>query len=101
MAILLAIGHEPALLILDEPTSALDPIARAQFLELLLKIIQQEGKTILIASHILTDIEKIIAHVVSKYCRLRRWNRPRPVGRRSPRPLSWADRMSAQWGSLM
>jgi ABC-2 type transport system ATP-binding protein len=64
VAILLAIGHEPDLLILDEPTSALDPIARAQFLELLLKIIQQEGKTILIASHILTDIEKIIDHVV-------------------------------------
>jgi ABC-2 type transport system ATP-binding protein len=64
VAILLAIGHEPDLLIMDEPTSALDPIARAQFLELLLKIIQQEGKTILIASHILTDIEKIIDHVV-------------------------------------
>lgn len=64
LAILLAIGHEPDLLILDEPVSALDPIARAKFLELLLEIIQKEGKTILIASHILTDVEKIIDHVV-------------------------------------
>jgi len=64
LAILLAIGHEPDLLILDEPASALDPIARAQFLELLLNIIQQEGKIILIASHILTDVEKIIDHVI-------------------------------------
>jgi len=64
VAILLAIGHEPDLLILDEPTSELDPIARAQFLELLLNIIQQEGKTILIASHILTDVEKIIDQVI-------------------------------------
>ena len=64
LAVLLSVGHEPDLLILDEPTSALDPIARAQFLELLLKIIQQEGKTILIASHILTDVEKVIDHVV-------------------------------------
>jgi len=64
LAILLAVGHEPDLLILDEPASALDPVARAQFLELLLKIIQQDGKTILISSHILADVEKIIDHVI-------------------------------------
>jgi len=64
LAVLLAIGHEPDLLILDEPASALDPIARAQFMEMVLKIILQEGKTILIASHILTDVEKIIDHVI-------------------------------------
>ena len=64
LAILLAIGHEPDFLILDEPASALDPIARAQFLDLLLKIIQQKRKTILISSHILSDVEKIIDHVI-------------------------------------
>jgi ABC-2 type transport system ATP-binding protein len=64
LAILLAIGHNPDLLILDEPASAFDPIARARFLDLLLKIIQQEGKTILISSHILSDVEKIIDHVI-------------------------------------
>lgn len=64
LAILLAIGHEPELLILDEPATALDPIARAQFLDLLLNIIQQEGKTILISSHILSDVEKVIDHVI-------------------------------------
>jgi len=64
LAILLAIGHEPELLILDEPATALDPIARARFLDLLMGIIQQEGKTILISSHILSDVEKVIDHVV-------------------------------------
>lgn len=64
LAILLATGHEPDLLILDEPASALDPISRARFLELLIKIIQQEEKTIIIASHILTDVEKVIDHVI-------------------------------------
>lgn len=64
LAVLLAIGHEPDLLILDEPASALDPIARAQFMELVLKIIIQEEKTILIASHVLTDVEKVIDHVI-------------------------------------
>ena len=63
LAILLAIGHEPKLLILDEPASALDPLARAQFLDWLLQIIQDEDRTILISSHILSDVEKVIDHV--------------------------------------
>jgi ABC-2 type transport system ATP-binding protein len=64
LAILLAIGFEPELLILDEPAAALDPVARHQFLELLLEIIQNEGRTILISSHILSDVEKVIDHVL-------------------------------------
>jgi ABC-2 type transport system ATP-binding protein len=64
LAILLAIGFEPELLILDEPAAALDPIARQRFLDLLLDIIQDEGRTILISSHILSDIEKVIDHVL-------------------------------------
>lgn len=64
LAILLAIGFEPELLILDEPASALDPLARAQFLDLLLQIIQNENRTIIISSHILSDVEKVIDHVV-------------------------------------
>ena len=64
LAILLAIGFEPELLILDEPASALDPIARANFLDLLLELIQHENRTIIISSHILSDVEKIIDHVI-------------------------------------
>ena len=64
LAILLAIGHEPEFLILDEPASALDPLARSRFLDLLLQFIQDPNRTILISSHILGDVEKIIDHVV-------------------------------------
>ena len=64
LAILLAIAFEPELLILDEPAAALDPVARANFLDLLLKIIQNENRTIIISSHILSDVEKVIDHVV-------------------------------------
>jgi len=64
LAILLAIGFEPELLILDEPASALDPIARSQFLDLLLHIIQDEKRTIIISSHILSDVEKVIDHTL-------------------------------------
>jgi len=64
LSILLAIGFEPELLILDEPAAALDPVARARFLDLLLQIIQAENHTIIISSHILSDVEKVIDHAV-------------------------------------
>lgn len=60
LAILLAVCFEPELLILDEPASGLDPIVRGQFLDLLLQIIQDENRTIIISSHILSDVEKVI-----------------------------------------
>lgn len=64
VAILLAIGFEPEVLILDEPASGLDPVARGDFLDLLLKIIQNQDRTIIISSHILSDIEKVIDHAI-------------------------------------
>jgi ABC-2 type transport system ATP-binding protein len=64
LAVLLALGFEPELLILDEPAAAMDPIARRQFLDLMLEIIQDPNRTVLISSHILSDVEKIIDHVL-------------------------------------
>jgi len=64
LSVLLAMCFEPALLLLDEPVSALDPIARARFLDLLLEMIQPQDRAIVISSHILSDIEKVIDRVV-------------------------------------
>jgi len=64
LAILLAIGSEPDLLLLDEPAAALDPIARRRFLDMLLGIIQDPKRTILISSHILSDVEKVIDRAI-------------------------------------
>lgn len=63
LSILLAVAFHPRLLILDEPASALDPSARRQFLEVLLDLIADGQKTVLISSHILSDVEKVIDHV--------------------------------------
>lgn len=64
LSILLASCYEPKLLILDEPAAALDPVARIRFLELLLEMLHDGDRTIVISSHILSDIEKIIDHVL-------------------------------------
>jgi ABC-2 type transport system ATP-binding protein len=55
----LAMAIDPELLILDDPTLGLDTVARRQFIELAIEVIQQKGRTILFCSHILSDVERI------------------------------------------
>ncbi|OKH17001.1 phosphatase [[Limnothrix rosea] IAM M-220] len=54
--------HEPLLLLLDEPVSGLDPIARMQFREII-KVLQEAGMTILISSHVLSDLAELCSSV--------------------------------------
>lgn len=54
--------HEPILLLLDEPVSGLDPIARMQFREII-KVLQEAGMTILISSHVLSDLAELCTAV--------------------------------------
>jgi len=55
----LSLATDPELLILDDPTLGLDAVARRQFLELAIDLIQRQGRTILFSSHILGDVERI------------------------------------------
>lgn len=55
--------HDPQLLILDEPAAGLDPRARVE-LRTLLQLLAEQGKTILISSHILAELTEICTHVV-------------------------------------
>lgn len=54
-----ALAHAPELLILDEATSGLDPVVRGEVLDLLQEYIQDESHSVLMSSHITSDLEKI------------------------------------------
>lgn len=58
-----ALSHRPKLLILDEPTSGLDPIVRNEILDIFLDFIQDEEHSVLISSHITSDLEKIADYI--------------------------------------
>ena len=58
-----AISHHPKLLILDEPTSGLDPIARNEVIDIFQDFIQNEECSILLSSHITTDLEHIADYI--------------------------------------
>ncbi|MDP9009415.1 MAG: ABC transporter ATP-binding protein [Pseudomonadota bacterium] len=62
LALVLALSRDAELLVLDEPTLGLDAIARRQLFAELLKFMTGEGRTILISSHQLTDLERFADH---------------------------------------
>lgn len=64
MQVAVALSHDPKTLILDEPTAGMDPAARDEFLDLIMEYIQDEGHTVLISSHITTDLERIADYIV-------------------------------------
>ena len=64
LAILVALSHDTKLLILDEATNGLDPIIREEILDILLDFIQDETHTVLLSSHITSDLEKIADYIV-------------------------------------
>ncbi len=60
-----AISHNPKLLILDEPTSGLDPVVRNEILDIFRKYIEEdETRSILLSSHITTDLEHISDYII-------------------------------------
>ena len=59
-----AFAHHPKLLILDEATSGLDPIVRDGILDMFLDFVQDEENSILVSSHITSDLEKVADYIV-------------------------------------
>lgn len=59
LGIVLALGHEPQLLILDEPVASLDPSARREFLRTLINMVEHPERTVLFSTHITSDLERV------------------------------------------
>ena len=59
LSLLLAVSHDPELLVLDEPMAGLDPVAREEFLDGVLRTICERGQTVLFSTHTLDDVQRL------------------------------------------
>lgn len=64
LSIVVALSHHSELLILDEATSGLDPVVRDDILDMFLNFVQDENNSILVSSHITSDLEKVADYIV-------------------------------------
>jgi ABC-2 type transport system ATP-binding protein len=67
LSLLLAVSHEPEVLLLDEPMAGLDPLAREEFLDGVLRTVCDGRQTVLFSSHTLDDVERIAEDVAILY----------------------------------
>lgn len=63
LSIAAALSHNPQLLVLDEPTGGLDPVMRSEILDIFLEFMQDESHSILMSTHITSDLEHIADYI--------------------------------------
>jgi ABC-2 type transport system ATP-binding protein len=64
VALALALGKRPELLLLDEPVARLDPLARREFMQGLTSAVADEGTTVVLSSHVVADLERVCDYLV-------------------------------------
>jgi ABC-2 type transport system ATP-binding protein len=64
LALTLALGKRPELLILDEPVASLDPLARREFLQALMGTVAEDEVSVVLSSHLISDLERVCDYVV-------------------------------------
>jgi len=62
-ALTAAMAHRPELLVLDEPSAGLDPLARRDVLQAIIRSVAEDGRTVLLSSHLLDEVERVADHV--------------------------------------
>jgi len=64
LALTLAAGKRPDLLLLDEPVASLDPLARRDFLRHLMETVAEEGTSVVLSSHLISDLERVCDYLI-------------------------------------
>jgi ABC-2 type transport system ATP-binding protein len=64
LALTLALGKRPELLILDEPVASLDPLARREFLQDLMETVAEEEVSVVLSSHLISDLERVCDYLI-------------------------------------
>jgi ABC-2 type transport system ATP-binding protein len=65
VALTLALAKQPDILVLDEPVASLDPLARREFLNAVLEAVVETGMTVILSSHIVSELERVCDHLVT------------------------------------
>ncbi|MGH9092379.1 MAG: ABC transporter ATP-binding protein [Acidimicrobiales bacterium] len=64
LALTLAIAKQPELLLLDEPVASLDPLARREFLRVLMEVVAEQGVSVVLSSHLVADLERVCDYLI-------------------------------------
>lgn len=64
LALTLAMAKRPELLILDEPVASLDPLARREFLQLLMAVVAEDEISVVLSSHLVADLERVCDYLI-------------------------------------
>jgi len=64
LALTVAVAKRPELLLLDEPVASLDPLARREFLQVLMESVAGDGVSIVLSSHLVSDIERVCDYLI-------------------------------------
>jgi ABC-2 type transport system ATP-binding protein len=63
LSVVLALAHDPDVLLFDEPVASLDPMTRREFMRAIFGAERAEERAVIISSHILSDLERVVTHV--------------------------------------
>jgi ABC-2 type transport system ATP-binding protein len=64
LALTLGLAKRPELLVLDEPVASLDPLARREFLQVLMEAVAEDGLSVVLSSHVVSDLERVCDHLI-------------------------------------